>query len=94
MRTILKGWDGAETEADARLGLQTASEGGRVGQYLLTESQRAGGWRPMGDPGTRGWARAPEKVRDSLTHRHVGDAERRPRASGRRSWRGELRLGP
>ena len=40
MRTILKGWDGAETEVDVRPGLQTASEGGRAGVVAsASESQ-------------------------------------------------------
>ena len=62
MRTIPKGWAGAETEVDARPGPQTASEGGRVGVLALAnEGQRAGGWRPMGDPGEPEAGCAPQK---------------------------------
>lgn len=62
VRTIPKGWDGAETEADARPGLQTASEGGRAGVLAsANESQRAGGWRPMGDPGNQRLGARPGK---------------------------------
>ena len=90
MRTILKGWDGAETEVDVRPGLQTASEGGRAGVLAsASESQRAGGWRPMGDPGEPEAGCAPRKKgqRQPDTQTRV-DAERQPGASGRRDWQG------
>lgn len=54
VRTVPKGWVGAETEVDARPGPQTASEGGRVGVLALAnEGQRAGGWRPVGTQGSQ-----------------------------------------
>ena len=62
VRTVPKGWVGAETEVDARPGPQMASEGGRVGVLALAnEGQRAGGWRPMRDPGEPEAGCAPRK---------------------------------